>query len=201
MQRMLRTAAATAVVVVLVGSALAQPPAAPDLFPMKAGAKWTYKINEQDVTVTVSGPEKLGDKDCFKFTTAVGGAEKMQELYYVEKDGVYRAKVGDKKVEPAVKVLALPAKKDATWDVDSKVGTEGLKGKFKITDEKAKVKIGGADVEAVLVEAVDFEVVSTKLAIKTWYVPGKGVVKVEYTFDKNTATTMELKDYAETPKK
>mgnify|MGYP000499956367 CR=1 FL=1 len=34
--------------------------------------------------------------------------EKMQELYYVAADGVYRAKVADKKVEPAVKVLALP---------------------------------------------------------------------------------------------
>ncbi|MFO0797042.1 MAG: hypothetical protein U0804_06160 [Gemmataceae bacterium] len=199
MQRMLRTAAATAVLVVLVGSAGGQGPAAPDLFPTKVGAKWTYKINDQDVTVTVSGTEKVGDKDGFKFDTAVGGQVKQSEVYYVTADGVYRAKVGDKKVEPAVQILKLPAKKDAAWDVDSKVGSEGLKGKFKVTDEKAKVKVGGADVEAVLVEAVDFDVAQTKIAIKQWFAPGKGVVKVEYTIQ-GTTTTMELKDYAEAKK-
>lgn len=200
MQRMLRTAAVAAVAVVLVGSTVAQgPPAAPDLFPTKVGAKWTYKINDQDVTVTVSGNEKVGDKDGFKFDTAVGGQVKQTEVYYVAADGVYRAKVGDKKIEPAVRILALPAKKDATWDVEAKVGTEGIKGKFKVTDEKAKVKVGGADVEAVLVEGADFEIAQTKTAIKQWFAPGKGIVKVEYTIQNNT-TTMELKDYAEAKK-
>ncbi len=194
MPRMLRLSAAVAVLVVA-GSALAQAPAT-DLFPVKVGSKWVYKINDQDVTVTVSGTEKVGEQECFKFDTAVGGQVKQTELYYVTADGVYRAKVGDKKIEPAVKILALPAKKDATWDVDAKVGTEAIKGKFKITDEKAKLKVGGADIEAVLVEGPDFEIAQTKTVIKQWFAPGKGIVKVEYTIQSNT-TTMELKDYTE----
>jgi hypothetical protein len=196
MLRMLRTAAATAVLVVVVGSAVGQGPAGTDLFPTKVGTKWTYKINDQDVTVTVSGTEKVGDQDCFKFDTAVGGQVKQSELYCVKADGVYRGRVGDKKIEPPVRVLALPAKKDTAWDVDSKVGTEAIKGKFKITDEKAKLKVGGADVEAVLVEGPDFEIAQTKTVIKQWFAPGKGIVKVEYTIQNNT-TTMELKDYTE----
>lgn len=196
MLRLLRLSAVAAVAVVVVGSAVGQGPTATDLFPTKVGSKWTYKINDQDVTVTVAGTEKIGDIEGFKFDTAVGGQVKQSEVYYVTKDGVFRAKVGDKKIEPAVKILALPAKKDASWDVDSKVGTEGIKGKFKVTDEKAKVKIAGADVEAVLVEGPDFEIAQTKTVIKQWFAPGKGIVKVEYTIQGNT-TTMELKDYAE----
>lgn len=196
MLRTLRMAAAVAVLVGA-GSVLAQgPAAATDLFPVKVGSKWVYKINDQDVTVTVSGTEKLGDQECFKFDTSVGGQVKQTELYFVKADGVYRAKVGDKKVEPAVKILALPAKKDTAWDVDSKVGTEVIKGKFKVADEKAKVKVGGADVEAVLVEGPDFEIAQTKTAIKQWFAPGKGIVKVEYTIQ-STTTTMELKEYTE----
>ncbi len=196
MLRMLRLSAATALIVVLVGSAVAQGPTATDLFPTKVGSKWTYKINDQDVTVTVSGTEKVGDADGFKFDTAVGGQVKQTEVYQVKADGVYRIKVGDKKIEPPVRILALPAKKDAAWDVDSKVGSEAIKGKFKVTDEKAKIKVGGADVEAVLVEGPDFEIAQTKTVIKQWFAPGKGIVKVEYTIQNNT-TTMELKDYAE----
>ncbi len=196
MLRLLRLAAVAAVAVVVVGSALGQGPTTTDLFPTKVGSKWTYKINDQDVTVTVSGTEKVGDQEGFKFDTAVGGQVKQSEVYYVNSGGVYRAKVGDKKIEPAVKILALPAKKDTTWDVDSKVGTEGIKGKFKVTDDKAKVKIAGSDVEAVLVEGADFEIAQTKTVIKQWFAPGKGIVKVEYTIQ-GTTTTMELKDYAE----
>jgi hypothetical protein len=196
MLRVLRLSAVVAVVTVL-GSAAAQGPAGgTDLFPTKVGTKWVYKINDQDVTVTVTGTEKVGDQDCFKFDTAVSGQTKQTELYCVKADGVYRARVGDKKIEPPVRVLALPAKKDTAWDVDSKVGTEAIKGKFKVTDEKAKLKVAGADVEAVLVEGADFEIAQTKTVIKQWFVPGKGIVKVEYTIQNNT-TTMELKEFAE----
>ena len=196
MLRMLRTAAATAVLVVLVGSAVGQAPATTDLFPVKVGNKWVYKINDQDVTVTVSGTEKFGDQECYKFDTAVGGQVKQTELYCVKSDGVYRVRVGDKKIEPPVRVLALPAKKDTSWDVDSKVGTEAIKGKFKVTDEKAKLKVGGADVEAVLVEGPDFDIAQTKTVIRQWFAPNRGIVKVEYTIQNNT-TTMELKEFAE----
>ncbi len=196
MLRVLRLSAVVAVLVVVGGASAQGPAAATDLFPTKVGSKWTYKINDQDVTVTVAGTEKLGDQECFKFDTAVGGTVKQSELYFVKADGVYRARVGDKKIEPAVKILALPAKKDAAWDVDAKVGTEAIKGKFKVADEKAKLKVGGADVEAVLVDGPDFEIAQTKTVIRQWFAPGKGIVKVEYTIQ-GTTTTMELKEYAE----
>lgn len=197
MLRVLRLTAVAAVVTVL-GSAAAQGPTAPgtDLFPTKVGTKWVYKINDQDVTVTVSGTEKFGDQDGVKFDTAVGGSTKQTELYLVKADGVYRARVGEKKIEPPVRVLALPAKKDTAWDVDSKVGTEGIKGKFKVADEKAKVKVAAGEFEAVLVDGPEFDIAQTKTVIKQWFAPGKGVVKVEYTIQ-NTTTTMELKEFVE----
>src|SRR6185312_14895631 len=120
-------------------TALAQTPGN-ELFPLKKGSKWVYKVQDQEVTVEVVGPEKVGADEFIKVDTKVGGQVKASELYQVKADGIYRAKVKDDKVEPPVKILQLPAKKGESWKIDSKVGTQTVKGEFKITDDKVKVK-------------------------------------------------------------
>jgi hypothetical protein len=160
-----------------------------------------YKVADQDVTVVVGGTEKFGSDECTKLETQVGGQTKASELYYVKADGVYRAKVKDDKVDPAVKVLALPAKKDASWKVDSKVGAAGpmqggVKGEFKVADDKAKVKVPAGEFEAVLVEGTDLDIGGSKATVKQWYVAGKGMVKTTYVLQGNE-TTLELKEYTE----
>jgi hypothetical protein len=194
MLRTLRLIAGAAAVL-LASTAIAQQPGS-DLFPLKKGSKWVYKVADQEVTVVVVGNEKFGSEDCVKVDTMVGGQVKASELYYVKADGVYRAKVKDDKVDPAVRILQLPAKKGDSWKIDSKVGTQSVKGEFKLVDDKVKVKVGTAEYDAVLVEGKDLDIAGTKTSVSQWFVAGKGIVKLSYKIQ-DTEATLELKEYTE----
>lgn len=196
MHRTLRLAAG-AVVILVAGTGLAQAPGTgTDLFPLKKGSKWVYKVADQEVTVVASGTEKFDKHDGTKLDTLVGGQTKATELVYVAADGVYRAKVSEDKVDPPVKFLALPAKKGDSWKVDSKVKGQTIKGEFKITDDKAKVKVPAGEFDAVLVEGTDLDIAGSKSTIKQWFAPGKGIVKTVYVIQGNESTA-ELKEYTE----
>ncbi len=194
MLRTLRLAVGAGVVLVA-STVLAQAPTL-DLFPLKAKSKWVYKVADQEVVVEVTGTEKLNNEECTKLDTKVGGQVKATELYFVKADGVYRAKVKDDKIDPPVKILALPVKKDNSWKVDSKVGAQTVKGEFKIKDEKEKVKVPAGDFEAVVVEGADFDIAGTKTTVKQWFVQGKGIVKLSYSIQ-GTESILELKEYTE----
>src|SRR5947207_944260 len=127
MLRAIRSVAGAAAVL-FGGVLLAQPPKdapqADGLFPLKVKAKWTYKVGDNFVDVVVAKVEKVGGEDHYQVDTVVGKDPKTTEMYVVRADGVYRTKVKDDKLDPYIKVLPLPAKKDTTWDVNSKLGTQ-----------------------------------------------------------------------------
>ena len=188
-----------AAAVLLGGAVLAQPPAgapASDLFPLKPKSVWVYKVSDKTVEVKVAGTEKYNNEECTKLDTYVDGKVQATELCIVKADGVYRVKVKDDKVDPAVKILPLPAKKDTAWDVDFKVGSSTVKGKFKVKDEKEKVKTEAGEFEAVVVDGPDLDIAGTKSSVKYWFVAGKGIVKLEYVIQGNKAE-LELKTYTE----
>lgn len=179
-------------------TAPATPPAAPaattDLFPLKAGSKWKYKLGDaQDVEIRV---DAIKDGEA-TLATYVQNRQVAKESIKVQADGVYRTKINDSPITPPVKILALPAKKDATWTIDSKVQEQALKGKYTIKDEKEKIKTkDGKEYEAVVVDAPELDVAGTKTSVKTWYSPGKGMVKLSYTINSYEAT-IELVEYVE----
>jgi hypothetical protein len=186
-----------AVAVLVGGAALAQPPAATtDYFPLKAKSSWVYKVSDKTVEVKVAGTEKFNNEDCTKLETYVDGKVQASELVVVKADGVYRVKVKDDKVEPAVKILKLPVKKDDSWDVDFKIGSSTVKGKFKVTEDKVKVKTEAGEFEAVVVDGPELDIAGTKSKVKYWFVAGKGIVKLEYEIQGNKAE-LELKTYTE----
>jgi hypothetical protein len=177
-------------------------PTADGYFPLAPKTKWTYKVNDQTIEVVVSGTEKVGEETCTKVDTLVSGKVVASELYAVRADGVYRVKVKDDRIDPPVKVLELPVKKDKEWDVKSKVGTQTVSGKFKVKNDKEKVKIKVGDkemdVEAVLVEGVDLDVAGTKTTVRTWFAKDKGVVKLEYKIA-DAVSTLELTKFDAPP--
>ena len=197
MRRFPRLVAGAALLLTL-GVAVAQTPpaAAPagtDLFPVKFGSKWTYKVGEaQTIEVKV---DKV-DADGATFTTSVNGKTVAKETYKVSADGVVRTKINDAAITPPVQILKLPAKKDASWPVEAKVQEQPIKGKFPIKDEKEKVKVKEKDYEAVVVDGPDFEIAGTKTSVKYWFAPGKGIVKLSYSIAGNEAV-LELTEYAE----
>jgi hypothetical protein len=173
-----------AVMVLLCGVALAQPPKdapnADGYFPLRTKTKWTYKVQDQTIEVVVAGTEKFNNDECTKVDTLVNGKVVASELYLVKGDGVYRVKVKEDKVDPPVKVLAVPPSKGASWDIKSKVGTQTVSGTFKLKEDKDKVETPAGKFEAVLVEGVDLDVAGTKTTVRTWYVKDKGIVKLSY---------------------
>jgi len=186
---------AGAAVVVLASASLAQPPKdmpnADGYFPLKPKSKWTYKVQDQTVEVVVAGTEKFNNEDCIKVDTLVNGKVVASELYSVKADGVYRVKVKDDKIDPPVKVLAVPVKKDVSWELKSKVGSQTVSGTYKIKDDKEKVETPAGKFEAVLVEGVDLDVAGTKTTVRTWFVKDKGIVKLEYKIQ-DAVSSLEL---------
>ena len=187
------------------GVLLAQPPkdaAADGYFPLKVKSKWTYRVGDNDVTVSVVKTEKVGTEDHFQVDTFVGkdakpGEAKTSEWYVVRADGVYRTRVKDDKLDPYIKVLALPVKKDATWDVNSKLGTQTVKGTLKVMSDKEKLKIQGTDYDTVLIEGKDMDIAGAKTTVRLWFAKNYGIVREEFILQGGEKTLLELTKYEE----
>ena len=117
---------------------------------------------------------------------------KVIEVYVVKSDGVYRTKVKDDKLDPAVKVLPLPIKKDTTWDINTKVGTQTIKGTMKIGSEKETVKTPAGDFVTVYVEGKDMDIAGAKTTVRQWYAKDHGIVKQEFVLQANETVKLEL---------
>jgi hypothetical protein len=180
MLRALRLAGG-AVAVLVAGAALAQPPKEGDsLFPLKAKTKWTYKVGDQTVEVVVAGTEKFNNEDCTKVETLVNGKVIASELYSVKPDGVYRVRVKDDKVDPPIKVVPTPAKKDGNWEFKSKVGQQSVSGKFVVKSESEKIKLGDKEYDTVLIEGADLDIAGTKTGVRLWLAKNVGIVRLAY---------------------
>ncbi len=182
------------------GAVLAQPKDAPQAegyFPLKKNTTWTYKVGDNEVKVVVVKSDKVGTEDHFQVDTKVGTESKMSEVYVIKADGVYRTKVKEDKLDPPVKVLALPIKKDATWEVNSKVGTQTIKGTMKVVNDKEKVKTPAGDFETVYVEGKDMDVAGAKTTVRLWFAKDRGIVKEEFVLQSNEVVKLELSKYEE----
>ncbi|CAN5148734.1 hypothetical protein BH11PLA2_BH11PLA2_39830 [soil metagenome] len=166
-----------------------------DYYPLKTGSTWTYKIAEGDRTVEMK-VEKVENGEATIATTAQG-RNVAKETIKVTADGVYRTKINDLPVTPPVKLLALPATKGATWEINSKVQDKAITGKMTIKDDKEKLKLkDGKEFECIAVEGTDFKVDGTATKVKMWFSPGKGLVKLSYEVGGQEAS-LEFTDYKE----
>jgi hypothetical protein len=174
------------------------PPAdAGGYFPLTPKTKWIYKVQDQTVEVLVDKNEKFKDETCSKVDTLVSGKVVASELYCLRADGLYRVKVKDDEISPAVRVLPWPVQKGAVWEVNSKVGGQSgqsVKGNFQVVNDREKVKVPAGEYEAVLVEGKDMDVAGTKTTVRLWFVRGIGLVKLSYKIA-DTESTLELEKY------
>ncbi|MBY0460265.1 MAG: hypothetical protein K2V38_23360, partial [Gemmataceae bacterium] len=105
--------------------------------------------------------------------------------------------VKDDKLDPPVLVLPRAIKKDATWEVNSKVGTQTIKGTMKLVDDKNKIKIGETEFEAVFVEGKDLDIAGAKTTIRLWFDKTRGLVKQEFVLQSNDVVKLELSKFEE----
>ena len=157
-------------------------------FPNKKGTKWVYKVAENaiDVVSDVGG----------KLDTMVGGKPVASEMIEVKDDGIYRTKVNNVPIEPPVKIMAFPADKDASWNVESKLNGQIIKGKFTQKAAKENATVAAGVFNCVVVDGPEFEIAGAKCGIKYWFADGKYVVKMVYNIAGNEAL-LEMKEYTE----
>ena len=171
------------------------PMATSDLYPLKVGTKWTYKIGEATIIVRVASV----DDDGAKLETVVGDRVLATEVIKVGPDAITRTKINNSKIEPPVVVLKLQggkAVKGDNWKVESKVQDSTITGDFSIKADAEEVKVPAGDFKAVLVEGPNFKVADSTTSVKYWFVPGKGIVKLFYSLQGNDSV-LELKDFSE----
>jgi hypothetical protein len=182
------------------GVLLAQPKGgAPteNYFPFKTGTRWIYKVGDNTVEVRFTKSEKINNEDHFILETVVGKEAKTTEAFVVRADGIYRTKVKDDKLDPYVKILPLPPKKDTSWEVNSKLGTQTVKGMLKVKDDKEKLKIKDVVYETVVVEGKDLDVAGAKINMLIWFAKDRGIVKQEFTLQTGDKVTLELSEFHE----
>jgi hypothetical protein len=186
-----------AAVVLLGGVLLAQPKSTDNYFPTKKDTKWTYKVGDNFVEVRVAKVEKVNNEDQYLFETVVGKDPKTTEMFVVRADGVYRTKVKEDKLDPMLKILPFPAKKDFSWDVHSKLGAQTVKGSLKVIAENEKIKIQNTEYETIVIEGKDLDVAGAKTSVKIWFAKDRGIVKEEFILQTLEKVSLELSKYEE----
>ncbi len=143
-------------------------------YPLTVGNSWTYKIGPNKVVVSVVRSE---DGVAHIESSSQGGKVTLTEALKVKADGVYRVIANDKKITPPLKILSLPARKGESWEIDSKIGDETMKGKFKV-EEIAELTVGDKKYEKiVVVSGDDLEANGTKISLTTYYARDVGMIK------------------------
>jgi hypothetical protein len=144
-------------------------------YPLKKGTTWTYKVKDDNTLVTVK--VTASDKDGTVVESSIGGMVKGTEKILVKDDGIYRTEYDMQKADVPLKIFKLPAKKDDSWDVDSKIAGTPIKGKFTTREEDITVAAG--KYKAIVVEGKDLDLSNgNKLTETFWYVENVGIVKM-----------------------
>ena len=167
-----------------------------DYYPLAKGNKWTYLMGQTEVVVevtdVVNGEAKLVTKHQNKVVA--------DESIKVTADGVYRTKINNTPIEGGgVKILNLKdgkATKGDKWQVKSKVQQADVSGEFEVKDTAGTLKIGTNDYKDVVnVEGPKFVIAGTETAVKYWFAPKSGIVKLSYTIAGSESVPLELKSF------
>jgi hypothetical protein len=145
-----------------------------DWYPLAVGNEWNY-TGAMKFTMRVAKHEKVGDVMCARLEMIVDNQVKSFEHLGVTSDGIYRYTHSGRKTEPPVRILKLPPKAGETWDVNTKVGADMIKGAFKLSEEEAKVPAGSY--KAMVVTADDLDANGTRISFKSYYAKDVGMVK------------------------
>jgi hypothetical protein len=159
-------------------------------YPLVVGNTWNYKVGENRFSLKVTKMEKVGGtgKDsgvnCARMEMIVNGKPASFEHLAVIGDALVRYSREGKLVTPPIPFLKLPPKKGATWEIESKVDGQLVKGKFISGEEEVKVPAG--TFKTVTVTGQDIEANGVKVALKYFFAEKVGLVKqvIDYAGEK-----------------
>ncbi|HEV3143882.1 MAG TPA: hypothetical protein VGZ47_08370 [Gemmataceae bacterium] len=160
-------------------TAPAQPPAAGkevSYFPLQVGNTWHYKIGDKKVSAKVVAHEKIGDLETAKIESSSDGDVVANENIAQTAEGFVRVAFNGQKIDKPALVLKLPPKKGESWEVDTKIGNETVKGKVVAGEEEIEVPAGKYKT---VTSTGDYQINGQPAKIKTWFAPNVGPVKQE----------------------
>jgi len=191
---MKRLAGLTILTVLIVAVAVpAQDTATHPYFPLKVGSEWTYKVQGGPIKVKVAGPEKVGMISGYKLETSAGNKVAATETVAVTEEGVKRLNVNG--LSPETPILFLPKDPNVnkSWEVNTKVSGQTIKGNFTANTEKVTVPAGTYD--TIHVKGSEMVIGTTSTTVEYWFAKDVGIVKLRFTLGSQDAT-LELESYS-----
>jgi hypothetical protein len=101
-----------------------------ELYPLARETIWIYRSGPLEVREKVVKHEEIRGELCARIETFYDDRVVSFEHVAVRSDGVYRVAVGGTPIEPAVKIISLPAKPGAKWHVASSIAGQAVRGEF-----------------------------------------------------------------------
>ena len=171
---------------------------APDYFPLKAGTKWSYEVNQDGkklkTTSQIAKVEAIDGKSVALLETTINGEVSATEHLATTEKGVFRQRVNGIELSPPVCVLKYPVKKDDTWETESTIANEQLKVKGKVIDNE-DITVAAGKYKAFRVE-IETSAAGMRNITTLWFAPDVGVVK-QSTENEGKAVTAELEKFEE----
>jgi hypothetical protein len=159
-------------------------------YPIKKDNTWTFKVQNNTIQLKVTSIDAEGAK----LETLVNNKSVANEVISVKKDGIYRVAINGQKPKTPVKFFSLPPKKDDSWEVDTEIQGQKIKGKFIVKEDQVKVPAG--EYKVFVVDGENFEVAGMSTKIKYWFAEKVGIVKLTFTLGGLDAT-LELEKFEE----
>jgi hypothetical protein len=182
------------------------PPIALDYYPLKVGAKWTYKAGKskepvviqvrKEVSLDLPPSDKAGAPEKaagFQLKITSGDRTGTEEVA-VLRDGVYRFSENGKAIKPPLRFFKLPLEAGKSWTAEWKVEDgKPNRAEFTAGAETLEVAINGKreKLPTVIITSKD---ANQDTAITYWFAKGYGLVKEVVRIGKNEST-LELTEF------
>jgi hypothetical protein len=150
-----------------------------DYYPLTVGNTWQYKVGTTGFLLKVAKKEKVktdkGDIECARIELVTNNKTASFEHIGITPDAIVRYTFEGKPAAPPIPFFKLPPKKGASWEVDSKIDGQVLKGKFTSGEEEIKVPAGSF--KTVTVTGKDLDVNGRKMTLTYYFADKVGMVK------------------------
>jgi hypothetical protein len=193
MSRLSRTLLLSSLIVVFIGQTRAadEKMLTTPYYPLVVGNSWLYRVGENHFTLKVAKLEEVGDKKkttCARVEMIVNNKPVSFEHLAVTSDALVRYTFEGKEANPPIPFLKLPPKKGATWNIESRVDGQLLKGTFTAGEEETTVPMAismtnpTGKMKTVTVTGKDIDVNGVKMNLTYYFAEKIGMVKqvIEY---------------------
>lgn len=189
--------------VVVVAPLFADEPPLPgeNLFPLKTGNVWTYRVSGQDDRFVVRAvrQEMIGEQKCTLLEGSLKGAVVATEHVAFAKNGLYRFREDTEDVNPPLCVLRVPLPRSGGWGASKndnsqhRLGTRYITASFRAKSEE--ITVVGTKYKTTMVTAIVNEGGRWLMNADTWYAENVGVVKQSILEGKRPALVLELEKF------